>query len=272
MTDPFKHEPSYSVLIRTFNSEATLSQTLASLNAQTNSPAHYVIVDSGSTDATLALVPDGAHVHKYIGREFNFAEALNQGLQFVKTEYVLIISSHTLLGNRQSMEYALGLMHSDPLIAAAYFCHENAGVLRHEIIGQHNFNGFNGLWNTCAVIRTAFLRKRGFRPDVFSSEDQEWAAWLFANEGQVTARISGGALEVHNPRKDEPRKIMNEYVCIAYYANRKLLDWPNIAGMISCGLRLGTGIGAVKRKYHLRLAARLIACHFFKPRGRSRYF
>jgi len=264
--------PEYAALIRTFNSESTLPVTLACLKRQTNPPRHYIIVDSGSTDQTLACVPPGSLVHRYVGSEFNFSEAINQGLKLVSSDYVLIISSHTELGNCEAMSYALGLLKSDPEIGAAYFSHLGADSLRHELINQDNFTGFNGLWNTCAMIRVSLLRKRMFRPEVFSAEDQEWAGWLFANEKKAVARISGGGLTLHNPRMDSPRKKLNEYVAVAYFTNRKLLEWSNIGDLLSLAFTPGTGIGPAKRKFYFWLSVHLIACHFFKPRARSRYF
>jgi GT2 family glycosyltransferase len=59
----------YSVIIRTFNSEATLPETLASLDAQTVRPERLIFVDSGSSDGTLALVPENSVVHRYVGTE-----------------------------------------------------------------------------------------------------------------------------------------------------------------------------------------------------------
>src|SRR4051812_38681170 len=89
----------YCTLIRTFNSERTISSTLRSLERQTCQPSRYIFVDSGSTDGTRGLLPPDAVFHRYTGGEFNYSEAINQGLQHVDCDYVLIISSHTSLAN-----------------------------------------------------------------------------------------------------------------------------------------------------------------------------
>lgn len=264
--------PGYSVLLRTFNSESTLPGTLDCLKQQWNPPKQYIVVDSGSTDRTLDCLPAGSRVHHYVGEEFNYAEALNQGLRLVSTDYVLIISSHTELKNIRAMNYALDLLKSNPAIGAAYFCGDNTGSLRHELIGRNNFTGFNGLFNTCAVIKVELLQKRQFRPEVFTSEDQEWAGWLFAAENKVTARISGAGMAVQNPRKDSLQKNVNEYVSVACFTNRKLLEWSHIVSLLKRAITLGTGLGAAKRKFYLLLSAHLMVCRYFKPRRKSRYF
>ena len=272
MTPSEVNQSEYSVLIRTFNSAPTLPQTLVSLNRQSKPPRQYIFVDSGSTDQTLACIPPQSLVHRYVGKEFNYSEALNQGLRLVSTDYVMIISSHTELANREAVKYVLNFLKTNPGIGAAYFDTYNTGLLRHELINRHNFTGFNGLFNTCAVIKVSLLRKRMFRPEVFSAEDQEWAGWLFTAEDQAIARVSGAGMAVNNPRKDSLKKLLNEYVSVAYFTNRKLLAWRHIGSLLNHALKRGTGIGLAKRKFYLLLSFRLMLCHIIRPRGRSRYF
>ena len=103
----------YSALIRTFNSERTIPETLSSLRRQTIQPVQYIFVDSGSNDKTLLLIPENSVVHHFVGNEFNYSEALNQGLEYVSVDFVLIISSHTSLLNPKAVEYALEVLRSN---------------------------------------------------------------------------------------------------------------------------------------------------------------
>jgi glycosyltransferase involved in cell wall biosynthesis len=265
----------YSVLIRTFNSEKTLPGTLDSLSRQTIPPTEYIFVDSGSTDRTRLLMPRGCKIHKYVGAEFNYSDALNQGLKYVSTEHVLILSSHTLLANDRAIEFALGVLKSNGRIAAAYFDNEKREALRCTFIDKHNFNGFNGLWNTCSLMKVALLKRRGFRPDVFSAEDQEWASWLFHCENKVIARISGAGMDNStNPNlgKYGLRKMLNEYIAVAYFSNRDLLGWFNIARVAFRVIKPLPPVNLRLRCFNGLLFLRLVACHFVKPKSKSRYF
>jgi glycosyltransferase involved in cell wall biosynthesis len=277
----------YSTLIRTFNSSNTLPDTLCSLARQTISPSEYIFVDSGSTDGTLTMLPHASTLHRYVGKQFNFSEAINQGVNYVSTDYVLIISSHTKLTNTHAIKYALTLLSSNDSIGAAYFCDENTGNLRHSIIDKSIFDGFNGLWNTCSVIRVNLLRKRGFLSEVFSAEDQEWARWLLFTNEQKIARIAGAGKEDknrYNFGKYGQKKMINEYIAIAYFANRKLLSPKNIARILLEAIRendtlmntKGKGslvlLGRLRRRSKLNLACRILACYLVKPRYKSRYF
>lgn len=260
----------YTALVRTFNSAATLPATLRSLRQQQAPPARYVFVDSGSTDATLALIESRGTVHRYRGGEFNYADAINQGLEHVETEFVLIVSSHTCIGAGDATRYALRLLRDRPNLAAAYFCNDAVPVPRHTIIDASNFDGFNGLWNNCALLRTALLKQRGFRREVLTAEDQEWAAWLFSERKMTIARIAGGRIVDGNPRRYSMRKRLNEYASIAYYANRRLLSAEHLARVAFCIVK--PAVRRTDRVFYLRLFFRLLACRFGAPTASSRYY
>jgi glycosyltransferase involved in cell wall biosynthesis len=263
----------YSSLIRTFNSENTLTATLHYLSTQTLPPHEYIFVDSGSVDNTSALLPPCSILHRYTGADFNFADAINQGLKYASTDYVLIISSHTLLRHPKAIEFALTLLGSNTHLGAAYFCSENNGPLRYEIIDSTNFNGWNGLWNTCSLVRMELLRRRQFRPEVFIAEDQEWAQWLFHNTDNVIARISGAGMDnSQNPRGYPLRKRLNETVAIAYFANRELLSFENLMRILYQVIKLNTTVSVKERFFNLVLLFCLVACYVKQPKYNSKYF
>jgi glycosyltransferase involved in cell wall biosynthesis len=266
----------YSVLIRTFNSAKTLPLTLSSLANQTVPPTEYVFVDTGSTDGTLDSIPYGSIIHRYIGTDFNYSEALNQGIKHVSTGYVLIISSHTSLRHATAIDFALELLSSNHEIGAAYFCSEDSAELNYRLIDKKEFDGFNGLWNTCSLIKVPLLQRRNFRAEVFTAEDQEWARWLIYCEGKLTARISGAGLTYNNPRKSSwksaLKKKQNEYVAVAYFSNRTLLGLPNLIRIGITAINPDGYFRVRDRLFHLVLLVRLICCHFVRPRSKSRYF
>lgn len=264
---------SYSVLIRTLNSERTLPYTLECLANQTIAPERYIFVDSGSVDGTMNILPKDALVHKFVGPEFNYSDAINQGLGHVSSRFVFVVSSHTIILNRRAVEYALNLLAADQRLGAVYFGTEcSGGPLEHKVIDQSNFDGRNGLWNWCALIRMDLLARRKFRPEVFSAEDQEWASWLIHEEGKATARILNAGAINYNPNAQSLRKWRNEEVALAYFVRRDLLGWPNIARVIRSAFRPSGKLHLRGRLSRLILAARLAGCRFSPPTAKSRYF
>jgi hypothetical protein len=202
---------------------------------------------------------------------------LNQGLKFVSTEVVLILSSHTVLSNDRAIEFGIDVLEGDERIGAAYF-DQKSDALKCTFIDKHNFDGSNGLWNTCSLVKMALLKRRGFRPEVFTAEDQEWASWLFHCENKIVARISGAGMENSaNPNsKYGPWKTVNEYIAIAYFSNRALLGWFNIARVASRVVKPRPLLPMIcvrrSRFFYGLLFLRLVACHFVKPKPKSRYF
>jgi len=262
----------YSALIRTYNCQKTLPATLRSLENQTHRPSTYVIVDSGSTDNTLTLVPTGALVLPFVGRSFNYSQALNQGLEHIATQFVLIISSHTALVNSEAIGHAIKLLESDQKIGAAYFCFDNTTPLRYELIDVRTFTGFNGLSNSCSLIKVPLLRERPFREDVFTAEDQEWARWLFTEKQMTVACFSGAGIVNRNPLASSIRKRTNEYIAVAYFTNRCLLKWHNILGVACRVVSPRASVRPRERLICLWLVWRLMVCRVIKPEVTSRYF
>jgi glycosyltransferase involved in cell wall biosynthesis len=266
--------PAYTALIRTFNSARTLPDTLSSLEAQSIPPSQYIVVDSGSTDNTVDLIPDNSILHIFDGPTFNYADAINQGIKYVSTEYVMIVSSHTVLHNITGVEYALNLLEQSEDLGAAYFDNINEDIhIRYTLINRQNFSGFNGLWNTCSIIKINLLRRRNFNSDIFTAEDQEWAKWLFYCEKKAVARISNAGMDnSSNINGSNLRKVLNEYVAVAYFVKRDLLGLMNLARV---GYRVVKPTRTLRLNYRLfnfLLLFRLLRCCFVKPKYKSKYF
>ncbi len=87
---------SVDVVIVTHDHAATLGATLASLVAQTLQPAHVLVVDNASRDASreLAAAADGAVRVSLLGLDENrgFSGALNEGLRRSTSEWVLSLN------------------------------------------------------------------------------------------------------------------------------------------------------------------------------------
>jgi glycosyltransferase involved in cell wall biosynthesis len=245
----------YSALIRTFNSEQTVGDTIRSLERQSIPPQYYVIVDSGSTDATLAQLPQNSTVIKFDGPKFNYSSAINQGVAHVRTDHVLVISSHTMLLHASALQYALEQLRGNARLGAAYFCTEDGIRPQGSEIDRRNFTGFNGVWNTSALFRTELLRRRAFRPEVFSAEDQEWSRWLLESTEFTILRISGSGFKYSNPLGYPLRKRLDEHEAIAVFTVPSMLS-P--AYLLRVGYRVVRPVSPLRERwFNLQLLARL---------------
>lgn len=86
--------PAFSIVTCTWNSAATLGDTLASVQAQSCQDLEHVFVDGGSTDATLdmlAAYPGNKRVLTGVGG--GISRAMNEGIEAASGEFVAHLHS-----------------------------------------------------------------------------------------------------------------------------------------------------------------------------------
>jgi rhamnosyltransferase len=83
-----------SILIRSFNSAKTIGRLLSSLPLKPGD--EVLVVDSGSTDKTLAIAASHSAQILHAPPPFNYSKSLNIGFQAARNPWVLVISSHAL--------------------------------------------------------------------------------------------------------------------------------------------------------------------------------
>ena len=84
-----------SIVIRAYNEEKHIGRLLEGIKQQTVKDVDVILVDSGSTDSTVAIAESyGAQIVKIRPEEFTFGRSLNYGVKEAKRELVVIASAH----------------------------------------------------------------------------------------------------------------------------------------------------------------------------------
>ena len=84
-----------SVVIRSYNEEQHIGRLLIGLLQQTRRPDQIVLVDSGSTDATLAIASRfPVEIHEIDPETFSFGHSLNVGCGAATGDLIAIVSAH----------------------------------------------------------------------------------------------------------------------------------------------------------------------------------
>ncbi len=114
--------PQVSIIIRTKNEARFIGETLAAIFEQdTDLAFEVIIIDSGSTDATLD-VARGFKVRLYEiePSQFTYGYALNYGRKLAPGPYVVNLSAHCKPVDDKWLAKLLAPLVSDPSIAATY--------------------------------------------------------------------------------------------------------------------------------------------------------
>src|SRR5512135_2927232 len=84
-----------SLVIRAYNESRHLGRLLEGVSHQTCKAVEVILVDSGSTDATVQIAESyGARIVRVQPGEFTFGRSLNLGIQAVSSDRIVIASAH----------------------------------------------------------------------------------------------------------------------------------------------------------------------------------
>jgi glycosyltransferase involved in cell wall biosynthesis len=178
MTESSK-PPAISVLIRTFNSAKTLDRVLCGLTLK--SDEEYIVVDSGSTDSTLAIAGSrGARIVHATG-PFNYSKSLNLGFQAARNPWVLVISSHSapvvpdLLAEFRSAAEQFPL---DVVVGYAPNSLDGRSPIRDDKIRYYNREDMADIYPFCGNGNTLYRRPgweiTPFDESIRTGEDKAW--------------------------------------------------------------------------------------------------
>ena len=94
------NQPKFSIVTCTWNSAATLADTLASIRAQSCQDIEHVFVDAGSTDATLDMIA-AYPGNKLLLRDVRggISRAMNRGIEAASGEFVAHLHSDDYYAN-----------------------------------------------------------------------------------------------------------------------------------------------------------------------------
>ena len=112
-----------SLITACFNSAATISDTLKSVNNQTYSNIEHIVVDGGSTDATMEIVATfGERVSQSVSeKDRGIYDAYNKGLNLSSGEIVGFINSDDYYFSNEVAEKVMTIFEDSSIDA----CHAN---------------------------------------------------------------------------------------------------------------------------------------------------
>ena len=209
--------PQVSVVIRCCNEEEHIGRLLSGILEQSVSDVDIVVVDSGSTDATLAIASRYPVTVRHIGRhEFTFGRSLNIGCAAARGDYIVIASAHVYPVYRDWLAKMLAPF-SDPDIGLVYG--QQRGDQRTKYSERQIFEKLypdgaarrtGGLFcnNANAAIRRTLWQSQPYDESLTGLEDLAWAKAIAQLGHGVCYQGEGSVVHVHDERW---RQICNRY-------------------------------------------------------------
>ena len=245
-----------SIIIRCLNEEAHIGRLLSGIERQTLPADEVIVVDSGSTDATLAIASRfNTKIVEIAPEEFSFGRALNVGLDASTGEFAVLASAHVYPIYDSWLERLVNPLVTNTKTAVSYgrqttppdgrfsesrlmqqwFPAESVDSQEHPF---HN--------NANAAIRRDVWAEHPYDEELTGLEDLDWGKRILARGHLISYVAEAPIVHVHN---ESFAQIQNRYrrEAIAHrriYAEQRMsaasatrLAFANIAGDMGAAAR-----------------------------------
>jgi glycosyltransferase involved in cell wall biosynthesis len=110
----------FSIITATYNSGLTVRDTLNCIGQQDYKDIEHIIIDGGSTDSTLKIVSEFAHVSKIISsKDKGIYDAMNKGIAAATGDVIGILNSDDIYVSPNVIS-TVAKVFSDPNIKTSY--------------------------------------------------------------------------------------------------------------------------------------------------------
>jgi rhamnosyltransferase len=250
-----------SVVIRALNEADHLPTLLSALLRQTRQPDQIVLVDSGSTDDTVAIaIAHGAEVVHIAAEEFSFGRSLNLGCAHAIGDLLVFVSAHVYPLGEHWLENLLEPF-SDPEVALCYGRQtgdhrtrfSELQVMRQWFPEQSDYDHTTPFCNNAnCAIRRSWWEQLPYDEELTGLEDLAWAADALRKGGRLVYTADAVVAHIHDENFGQVR---NRYRREAI-AHRRIFDDQRL-GALEALLLFAANVGrdylaAIPRRMFLR--------------------
>lgn len=206
-----------SIIIRAYNESQHIGRLLEGTKQQTIKDVEVILVDSGSTDSTVAVAESfGAKIVHIPPAEFTFGRSLNFGIKSASHELIVIASAHVYPVYPDWLEKLLEPFQ-DKQVALAYGKqrgYQGSKYSEHQIFhqwypetGSHDqVTAFCN--NANAATRKSLWAEHPYDETLTGLEDLAWAKWAKGKGYKIAYIADAEIVHIHN---ETPRGVYNRY-------------------------------------------------------------
>jgi rhamnosyltransferase len=187
--------PLASIILRSFNEAWALRGTLEALRTQDFSPWELIVIDSGSTDGSQAIIQaaEPAHFVQIAPHEYNPSRVMNHGMRLARSDFGIFLNADA---TPQSTEWLGPLVRAlqDPGTAAVFGrqiprpdCRAVFACDYDRCFGPNRESaGWDHFFSMVSSgLRKDIWAKRGFLETLQYAEDDEYTRWARTNGYKV---------------------------------------------------------------------------------------
>ena len=232
-----------SVIIRCFNEEKHIARLLAGIQEQTIKDVEVVLVDSGSTDATISIASKyPIKLIRIKPETFSFGYSINQGCENASGEFLVFASAHVYPVYEDWLENLL-LPFEDDRVALCYGKQRGNDATRyseHQVFAKwfpdnSCFDESNPFCNNAnSAIRRKTWESHPFDESLTGLEDLDWARRQIKLGKGIAYAADAEIIHVH---EETPIQIYNRYKreavalkCILPEGHFSLWDFIRLVG------------------------------------------
>lgn len=196
-----------SIIVRSYNEAAHIGKLMLGIAAQTLRPHEVIVVDSGSTDDTVAIASRfGAKIITIDTREFTFGRALNLGCKAASGDILVFASAH-VYPSRRSWLAELVKPFEDRRVVLSYGKQRGDGTNKYSehqifkawfpeqsVCPQRSYFCNNA---NCAVRRETWL-EQAYDETLTGLEDLDWAKRAQEKGGWIAYASRAEIIHVHD--------------------------------------------------------------------------
>lgn len=209
--------PRCSIVIRAYNEEQHIGRLLAGISQQTMTDREIILVDSGSTDATLAIASQyPVEVVHISPEEFTFGRSLNRGVAAASGEFIVVTSAHCYPVYPDWLERLLEPF-ADPQVAASYGKQRGGETNQYsehqwfkqyfpEVSTPRQGNPYSH--NANAAIRRSLWAQHPYGEHLTGLEDLAWSSWAFEHGHAISYVAEAEIIHLHD---EGPKQVYNRY-------------------------------------------------------------
>jgi glycosyltransferase involved in cell wall biosynthesis len=206
-----------SIVIRAYNEERHIGRLLEGIRQQTIEDVEIILVDSGSTDETVAIAESfAARIVRIPSTEFTFGRSLNLGIEASTRAFIVIASAHVYPVYPDWLETLLRPFENDK-IALTYGKQRGPGTAKFsekqiyhqwypDVSKPRQTTAFCN--NANAAIRRSLWEQNPYDETLTGLEDLAWAKRAKEQGYEIAYVAEAEIVHIHH---ETPQAVFNRY-------------------------------------------------------------